>query len=337
MSYTVTFQNYSKSFMVEENELILDAAIRQGINFPYTCTKGFCGACKGELLSGEIEYVKEPKKLERLAESEKTELTSLFCSCIAKSNLLIDIKIIDELENITVDNYPVKIVELLKLAPDVLMIKLKIPENRVFNFLPGQYIDILLENEKRRSFSLANSLVNNQYLELHIRLVENGYFTPDLFKNYNQGDILRIEGPHGAFFHKKNNRPMIFIAGGTGFAPVKSIVEQLINDNNNLPIFIYWGVRDIVDLYLPELPQLWANVHHNISYQAVLSQNTDSHWLGKTGYVHEALLKDFDSFDKYDVYASGPPAMIEAIKSELLKKGLNLDNFYFDSFDYAEE
>lgn len=338
MSYTVTFENYSKSFSVDKDELILDAAVRQGINFPYTCSKGFCGACKGELLSGDIEYKKDPKKLEKLDSSEKTDITTLFCSCVAKSDLHIDIEIIDELEGIDVDTYPAKIIDLTTLAPDVLLIKLKIPENIKMNFIPGQYIDILMDDGKKRSFSLANAVYDNELLQLHIRLVEDGYLTPQLFKDYKVGDILRIDGPHGAFFYKKGkNKPLIFIAGGTGFAPVKSIVEQLIHDNSSLPINIYWGARDSIDLYLSELADSWDKSNTNIKFIPVLSQCSDDNWSGKKGYVHQTVCDDFKSLAEYDIYACGPPIMIESAQTAFKEKGLKLDNFYYDSFDYAED
>jgi len=234
---------------------------------------------------------------------------------------------------------PCRIQSMQKAADDVMILTLKLPAEEGLQFLPGQYIDILLEDGKKRSFSLANPPHNDEYLDLHIRHVTGGLFTDQLFSTSKVMDILRIEGPHGSFFYREaTERPLIFVAGGTGFAPIKSIIEHLIAEKMSLPIYLYWGVRTQADLYMDDLAKQWQADFPNIHYIPVLSEaENDQQWSGKTGFVHQSVCDDFSDLCEYDIYACGPPIMTSSAEKAFKQKGLGKDNFFSDSFDYAEQ
>ncbi|MFK5985419.1 MAG: CDP-6-deoxy-delta-3,4-glucoseen reductase [Pseudomonadota bacterium] len=335
MSFKVTIHSNQISFQVEANENIIDAALNQGINLPYGCRNGFCGACKGEVLSGQISYPEQPKSL---SDEEMEQNIAFFCSCVAESDLEIDIEIIEEVSSIEIKTMPCRIHSLEKISSDVMFMSLKLPAEERLQFLPGQYIDILLVDGKRRSFSLANPPHKDEFLELHLRHVPGGIFTDQVFSSMKEMDILRIEGPHGSFFFKEQSqRPMIFMAGGTGFAPIKAIVEHLIAEKIDRPVYIYWGARNQPDLYMDQLAKQWQLDYPNISYIPVLSDaENDHHWEGKKGFVHQVICDDFDDLSAYDVYACGPPIMISSAQTAFKDKNMDEEHFYFDSFDYAE-
>jgi len=220
------------------------------------------------------------------------------------------------------------------LTHDVMELTLKLPVTERLQFLAGQYISILLPDGRRRSFSLANAPHDDQLLILHVRHVPGGDFTGYVFDELQEKSILRIEGPLGNFFlHDDSNRPMIFMAGGTGFAPVKSITEHCIAENTNRPIYIYWGARAQRDLYLDDLPRRWAQEYEHIHYTPVLSEpQASDQWQGRTGFVHQAILKDFTDLSSYDIYACGPPAMVEAGHTAFLRHNMDEAHFYSDAF-----
>ncbi len=336
MSYKVTINSNQVSFQVEIGEKILDAALNQGINLPYGCKNGFCGACQGKIISGEVSYEEQPQKL---SDDDIKNQLAFFCSCTANSDLTIDIDLVEETSSIEVKTMPTRIHSMEKLSSDVMLMYLKLPAEERLQFLAGQYIDILLVDGKKRSFSLANPPHKDDYLELHLRHVPGGVFTDQVFSSIKEKDILRIEGPHGNFFyHEKSQRPIIFMAGGTGFAPVKAIIEHLIAEKIELPIYLYWGARDQDDLYMDKLAKQWQDDFANIHYVPVLSDTKEeSSWTGKTGYVHQAIVDDIDDLSNYDVYACGPPIMINSAQTVFKQKGLSEDNFFFDSFEYAEQ
>jgi CDP-4-dehydro-6-deoxyglucose reductase len=214
---------------------------------------------------------------------------------------------------------------------------IKLPASERLQFLPGQYIDILLEDGRHRSFSIANSPQNDDFLELHIRFVEKGLFTTKVFNSMQNKDLLRIEGPHGSFFfHEDSNKDILLMAGGTGFAPIKGIIEHLISEEVTRPIYLYWGVRSEADLYMLELAEKWVAERDNIQFVPVLS-DADDNWSGRTGYVHEAVLSDFDDLSVFDIYTCGPPAMIQSAEKSFQEKGMKKEQFFYDSFDYAND
>jgi len=337
MSFDVTVQPSGHQFTVKKDEFILDAALRQGISFPYGCRSGTCATCLGNVLSGSVEY---PKGLPlSLMENEHEQGKALFCSAVATSSLVIEVKEIVGVTDIQAKTLPARVASLRKLSHDVMEMTLKLPATERLQFRSGQYIEFLLRDGKRRAFSIANSPSNDEYVELHLRLIEGGYFTQHVFNEMKEKALVRINGPLGTFFIRDDSkRPLIFIAGGTGFAPIKSMVEKLIEEGDKREMHIYWGVRAQTDLYSDHLPKKWDYQHENIHYVPVLSATNESdNWEGREGFVHKAVATDFNDLSAYDVYMAGPPPMINAAKELFIQQGLAEKNLFSDSFEYSED
>ncbi len=330
-------------FLVEPGETVLTAALRQGIKFPYGCRSGLCGSCKGRLLEGHIEYLGEPKAL---TPKERAAGYALFCRAIPLTDLLIELEELDPLKGIEVRTLPARVDEMERLAPDVMRLFLKLPEAVDFKYLPGQYIDVLLKEGKRRSYSMANPPHRAGRLEFHIRHVKGGLFTEHVFSTMKVRDILRIRGPLGNFYLREDSdRPVIFVAGGTGFAPIKAMLEHAFYEGLERPVFLgldrpfhlYWGARTLKDLYLHGLPLQWEREHELFTYTPVLSEPLpEDRWEGRTGLVVDAVVEDHPDLSLFDVYASGPPAMVEAGEEAFTAQGLPLERYFYDAFTYME-
>lgn len=335
MSFSVKIEPSGRRFTVDENESILNAALRQGINLPYGCRDGHCGSCKARLLEGEVDY---PSQLltEALSEEERTAGVTLLCQANALSDLTLEAHMVDSSDDVVVKKLPCRVQSKRLLNHDVMEITLKLPVTERMQFLAGQYISILLPDGRHRSFSLANAPCDDQLLVLHVRHVPGGDFTGYVFNELQEKAILRIEGPLGKFFlHDGSQRAMIFMAGGTGFAPVKSLTEHCIAEKSTRPIHIYWGARAKQDLYMDDLPRRWAQEYEHVHYTPVLSEPLESDaWKGRTGFVHQVILMDFADLSPYDVYACGPPAMVEAGHTAFIRQGMNEAHFYSDAFEF---
>jgi len=335
MSYQVTVQPSGKQFAAEADETLLDAALRQGLTLPYGCKDGACGACKGKVVSGTVDHGKA--QAHALKDDEKAAGQTLYCCAKAQSDLVIECKQVSSAGDIPVKTLPSRIEKLEKLAPDVIELHLRLPASERLQFWAGQYIDILLKDGKKRSYSLANAPHDDALLQLHIRHVPGGLFTDQVFSTMKVRDILRFNGPHGTFYLREDSKkPMILLAGGTGFAPIKAIVEHAIAEQCERPMFIYWGAKARVDLYQNALPEQWAAEHANIRYIPVLSEPAvDDAWTGRTGFVHQAVLADFPDLSGYQAYACGAPVMIDAAKRDFTSKGLPEEEFFADAFTFS--
>lgn len=333
-TYRVRIEPSGHVFDAAENETVLEAALRAGFTLPYSCRNGSCGTCKGRILEGEVDYgVYEAKAL---SPEERTQGKALFCQAVPRSDLVIAAKEIGLVGDIPIKLLPARVVQMERRAHDVMVLSLKLPQTERFRFLAGQYIDILLKNGARRSFSLANPPQQDNILELHVRRVPGGMFSDHVFTQMKEKDLLRFRGPLGIFFLRESERPAILVAGGTGFAPIKSIVEDAIARGIARPLHVYWGVRARRDLYFDELPPRWARDHAHIRYTPVLSEPVDDdRWTGRTGWVHETVLADHPDLGDFEVYASGPPPMIEAIRASFFAHALPEDRLYYDSFEFA--
>lgn len=335
MSFKITVQPSGHTFEADEVDTILDAALAHGLAFPYGCRSGKCGSCVGKLLEGKIEYSKgfSPKKED--TENNKTFL----CQAIPRSDLEIEMHEIESTEGIEVRILPVRVEVLDNLNHDVMAMKLKLPDSERLQFLAGQYIHILLEDGQKRAYSMANAPHDDQLIELHLREVPGGYFSNIVFHEMKEKAMLRIEGPLGSFFlREKSMRPIILMAGGTGFAPVKAIVEHAIASGIKRPIYLFWGVRAKRDLYHHALATQWANEYENIEYIPTLSDPLpEDEWEGETGFVHDVVTERFSDLSGYDVYLCGPPPMIEAGKTSFIAQGLPEDRLFFDSFEFSHE
>jgi CDP-4-dehydro-6-deoxyglucose reductase len=335
MSYQITVQPSGRQFTAEADETLLDAALRQGLTMPYGCKDGACGACKGHVQSGSVDHGKA--QAHALKDDEKAAGMTLYCCAKPQSDLVIECKQITSGAQIPVKTLPARIEKLERLAPDVIELQLRLPASERLQFLAGQYIDILLKDGKKRSFSLANAPHDDALLQLHIRHVPGGVFTDQVFSTMKVRDILRFNGPHGSFYLREDSaKPMILLAGGTGFAPIKAIVEHAIAENCQRPMFIYWGAKAKVDLYQNVLPEKWAAEHGHIRYVPVLSEPAaDDAWAGRSGLVHQVVLADFPDLAGYQVYACGAPVMIEAAKRDFMGQGLPEDEFFADAFTFS--
>lgn len=336
MSYTIEIKPSGHQYEVEEGETILEAGLRHGFNLPYSCRGGSCGACKGKVMQGSFFY--EDEDIFGISDEEKQQNLALFCQAVPTSDMVIEVKEIGANKDIIVKTLPCRVEKMEKLADDVMRIYLKLPQSERLQFLAGQYIEILLKDGRRRAFSMANAPHNDALLELHIRDV-GGHFTQHVFNEMQEKALLRFEGPLGSFFYREDSdKPMIMMAGGTGFAPIKAIVEHVQAQGINREIYLYWGARDRASLYLHELAQNWAEEIPQLTYVPVLSEAKESdQWQGRQGFVHEAILEDFDDLSAYEVYACGPPVMIDAGKQAFIKHGLEPDCYYTDAFTFAKD
>ncbi|MGI9316338.1 MAG: CDP-6-deoxy-delta-3,4-glucoseen reductase [bacterium] len=338
MSFTVTNQRNDGSFPVDSKETILDAALRDNRIFPYGCRSGVCGACKCTLVSGSVDYGEHEEFA--LTDDEKEAGKMLICQATPLEDVVIDVDEVMSGQNIQIKILPCRVGKLERLAEDVVRIYLTLPKSQEFNYIAGQYIDILMKDGQRRSFSIANqpAVSKDQGLELHIRHVPGGHFTPRVFDSMKERDLLRLEGPFGTYFLQTEvDRPIIMIAGGTGFSPIKGLIEHAMAEDSNYSIHLFWGARDQQDLYLDELARNWVEMYPNFKYTPVLSDSTSESWTGATGWVHDSVVNSYGSFADYDVYASGPPIMIDAVRDSLSAKEMKVEHFFFDSFDYAPQ
>jgi CDP-4-dehydro-6-deoxyglucose reductase len=330
--HEVRLEPSGNAFRVAPGETILEAALRQNVGLPYGCRNGACGACKGVVREGTLDYGEYQERA--LHDTEKAAGKALTCVGRPLSDLTLEVRELSGARDLAIRTLPCRVERAIKPAEDVVMIYLKLPAGERLQFLAGQYIDILMKDGKRRSFSLANAPHDDQFLQLHIRKTPGGVFSRYVFEEMKERAILRFEGPLGTFYLREDSdKPMIFVAGGTGFAPVKAQIEHLFHHGDDRPVVLYWGARAKKDLYMHELPMKWAADHPSFSYVPVLSDALpEDAWTGRTGFVHQAVLDDFPSLANYQVYACGAPAMTDLAKKTFVEKGLPEDEFYCDAF-----
>lgn len=335
MSHQVTLQSSGKTFAVAKDETVLSAAIEAGYNLPYGCRNGACGACKGKLVSGEVAYGDHQETA--LTETEKQAGHALFCCAKPLTDLVIDCREVTALNGIKPRIMPARVEKMEKLSPDVMALYLKLPSNERLQFMAGQYVEFLLKDGKRRAFSLANAPHDDALLEIHMRLVAGGQFTQYVFSEMHEKAILRFEGPFGSFYLREDSdRPLIFVAGGTGFAPIKGIIEHAIHHHHQREIIIYWGARTRADLYMHDLPTRWQEQYPHITYIPVLSEPLpEDNWQGRTGLVHVAVMEDYEALNDYQVYCCGAPQMVDIAHLAFQAHGLPPEEFFSDSFTFA--
>jgi CDP-4-dehydro-6-deoxyglucose reductase len=335
MTFKIRIQSSGREFTAGEKETVLAAALRQGVMLPYSCRNGACGTCKGKVLAGQVDYGTYETKA--MSEAEREQGHALFCQAKPLSDLVIEAKEIAAAKDIPIRIMPARVVKMERLVDDVMRLSLKLAEGQRLQYLAGQYIDILLSGNQRRSFSLSTSPLSDELLQLHIRHVPGGFFTGHVFTKMQEKDLLRFQGPFGMFFLREDSdRPAILVAGGTGFAPIKGILEYAFAKGVTRPLHLYWGVRAKRDLYLHDLPQAWVRKHGNFKFTPVLSEpRPEDRWDGRQGWVHEAMAADYPDLSRHEVYASGPPPMIDALKVVVKKHGLPEDRLYYDSFEFA--
>jgi CDP-4-dehydro-6-deoxyglucose reductase, E3 len=313
---------------------VLDAALAAGLNLPHSCKSGHCASCRARLISGEIQYPNG--RTAGLTEDEARRGYVLLCQARARSDLVVEARVVANVGDVEIKTLPCRIAKLTRLAPDVMQVLLRLPAVEPLTFKAGQYLDVLLEGGRRRSFSIASPPHDSGLIELHVRRVPGGGFTDAVFERLREGSLLKIEGPIGQFVYREAAEPALMIAGGTGFAPIKAMLRQVLERGPARDIHFYWGARQPVDLYEEDLVMEWARQFPRLRFTAVLSEASAAGGTHRRlGWVHETVLADHPSLSSFDVYAAGPPAMIEAIRASFPARGVSEDRLHFDSFDYA--
>jgi CDP-4-dehydro-6-deoxyglucose reductase len=336
MTFTVTVQPSGRSFSVERDEPVLLAAIRQGVGLPYGCKDGACGSCKCRLLEGRVIHGVHQSKA--LSAEEEAAGWMLTCQGAPQTDLVIEARTVPGAGEFPVRKMPSRVTSIAKPAPDVAILQLQLPANDVLQYHAGQYVEFILRDNSRRSYSMANAPHTQTVkpgIELHVRHLPGGKFTDHVFGAMKEKDILRVEGPFGSFFLREDtDKPMILLASGTGFAPIKAIIEHMQFKNSQRHAVLYWGCRSKVDLYLHDWALAAAEQMPNLQYIPVLSEpKPEDAWTGRTGFVHQAVMHDHPNLTRHQVYACGVPIMVESAKRDfVMKAGLPDDEFYADSF-----
>jgi len=335
MPYTVNLANEDVSFFCEEDQTILEAALKNDILISYGCRNGQCGSCKGELISGQIDYPEGQP--DAIAQDEIDHGIAVFCKAVPKSNVHIKVNVLEPEPDITVKTLPAKVKQIDYLSDDVIRLMLKLPAVEPFIFKAGQWVYFVLKDGRKRAFSIANSPNDKNEIELQIRHAIGGVFTDFVFNQLKVNALLRIEGPHGTFFYQQTKRPVLLVAGGTGFAPLKGIFEEISRAGFTQPIHLFWGSRAKKDLYQESMVEQWVK-DHGIKYTPVLSDaKPDDNWQGETGFVHQAVIKAYPDLTAYAVYMAGPPQMIESCRDSFIAAGLDSQELHYDSFDYSTD
>ena len=337
MAKTVHLVPSGKRFQVEDGETVLAAALRQGVHLPYGCRTGSCGTCRAHVQQGESRYPDGPPLALTALEMNAGE--ALLCRAVPESDLTVEAQEITAMAKLRVRAMPCRVARMEILAHDVMGLHLRLPAVERMQFLPGQYIDILLPDNHRRSFSLANPPHDDEYLELHVRNVPGGLFSKEVFQHLHVNALLRIQGPLGTFFLREDSeRPLVMIAGGTGYAPIQAMLRHLFERGKARDIVFYWGARAGRDLYADARLQEWARSRPGFRYVPVLSEPMqEDRWTGRTGFVHEAVLADFPDLSGHDLYLSGPPPMVQAARAAFPGRGADPLHIYSDSFDFPAE
>jgi len=333
MSHQITIKPSNHALTANDGETVLAAALREGITLPYGCRNGACGSCKGRILEGTVDYGNSQSHV--LADFEKKAGLALFCQARPLSDLVIEAREISGVGELQIRKLPCRVQEIHKVAPDVVVLKLKLPANERLQFLAGQYIDILMKDGKRRSYSMGNPPHDDEYIELHVRNRSKGAFTEYVFNRMKEKDILRFEGPLGTFFLREDSdKPMILVASGTGFAPIKSIIEHAFQLGTTRQMVLYWGGRRPADIYMGELAARWQQEHDNFSFVPVISDAApEDNWSGRKGFVHRAVMEDFPDMSGYQVYSCGAPIVVESAHLDFTTScKLPEEEFYSDAF-----
>ena len=340
--HSVRIEPHGRTLRVTPGQPILQAALSAGLNLPHSCKSGHCGSCRARLLAGAIHYPDGPPLGITAEEVGRGDI--LLCQARADSDLTVRARLIASVADVEIKTLPCRIARLTPLAPDVMQLWLRLPAVERLRFHPGQYLDVLLENGRRRSFSIASPPHDSEALELHVRRVNGGGFSERLFGaaagvgSLGTGALLRIEGPIGQFSYREGLGPVLMVAGGTGFAPLKSMLRHMLETGIRRDLHLYWGARHTQDVYEEALVLEWVRRHPQLKFTAVLSEASAAEAAHhRAGWVHEAVLADYPELARFEVYAAGPPAMIEAMRTHFPRHGLSAERLYFDSFDYAPD
>ena len=317
-----------RQISVRPGETVLGAALRQGVVLPYSCRNGTCASCRAQLIDGAVSYPgAEPAALEA---DDLADGAALLCQAVPDGE-------VEAVRGIRTHVLPARVQSRERLSHEVMRVMLQLPRTPPLNYLAGQYMDVLLSGGRRRAFSIASPPSETGFLELHVKHVAGGGFTGHVFETMNEREILRLEGPLGTFFIRQgSDRPMIMVAGGTGFAPVKAMIEELLIAGDTRPVHLYWGARSPDELYQTDLVAEWSERHPDLRFEPVLSEGGGIPGY-RSGWVHEAVIADHPDLSGFDVYMSGPPAMIDAARHAFAEADVDPDRLFYDSFDFSPD
>ena len=341
MSFNITVQPSGRTFSAQSDETLLAAGLRQGVGMPYGCKDGACGSCKCKKISGEVTHGNHQEKA--LSAAEEANGFVLTCCATAQSDVVLESRQVTEEGAFPIKKMPVRVLSLEKKSDDVMVVKLQLPANDVMQFHAGQYVDFLLRDGDRRSYSMANAphtlVAGSPAIELHIRHMPGGKFTDHVFGAMKEKEIQRIEGPQGSFYLREDsNKPIVLLASGTGFAPIKAILEHMQHKGITRPTRLYWGGRRPGDLYLHEWVQVQLAAMPHVTYIPVVSDALPQDaWTGRTGFVHLAVLQDTPNLSGFEVYACGAPIVVDSARADYTQAGLSNDDFYADAFTSAAD
>jgi len=333
--FRISVQPSERSFTAGASETILAAAIRQGVAMPYGCKDGACGSCKCRKLSGSV--VHGPHQSKALSEEEEAAGFVLACCAVPHSDLVLESRQVTQAGAFAIRKMPTRVITLERKSPDVIVLRLQLPANESFDYHAGQYVDFLLQGGVRRSYSMANAphtLSQAASLELHIRHLPGGQFTDHVFRTMKEREILRIEGPYGSLFLREDSsKPIVLLASGTGFAPVKAILEHMQFKAITRSATLYWGGRRPQDLYLDDWVRARLADMPQLRYVPVISDALpEDRWSGRGGFVHRAVLQDLPDLSGHQVYACGTPVMVDSARADFVQAGLPDHEFYADAF-----
>jgi CDP-4-dehydro-6-deoxyglucose reductase len=336
MSFKVKVEPSGRTFSTQDGETVLAAAIRQGIGLPYGCKDGACGSCKCKKLEGQVSH--GPHQSKALSEQEEAQGLMLACCALPHSDLVIESRQVGEEGAFAVRKMPARVNGLKRASHDVMIVGLQLPANEVFKYHAGQYVEFLLRDGDRRSYSMANAphtQAQSPSIELHLRHMPGGKFTDTVFSTMKEKDILRIEGPYGSFYLREtSNKPMVLLASGTGFAPIKALIEHMQFKNITRPAVLYWGGRRPADLYMHDWIEARCREMPHLRYVPVVSDALpEDQWQGRTGFVHRAVLQDLPDLSGHQVYACGAPIVVDSARADFsASAGLPEEEFFADSF-----
>ena len=340
-AFQITVEPSGRQFSVSDSETILAAAITAGVGLPYGCKDGACGSCKCKKISGEVTH--DSYSSNALTPAELETGWVLTCRATAHTDVVLESRQVSMVDTFPVKKMPVRVGALEKLSDDVMRVQLQLPASSVFKYLAGQYIEFILRDGSRRAYSIATPphlQDSAPGLELHIRHLPGGLFTDHVFGGLKEKEILRAEGPFGSFFLREDSdKPLVFLASGTGFAPIKGLLAHLQHQGSTRPVSVYWGGRRPADLYEDAWLATMAAAMPHVTYIPVVSDaQAQDHWTGRTGYVHQAVLDDFADLSGHAVYACGAPVMVEAARSSYTTlRALPGDAFFADAFTSAAD
>jgi CDP-4-dehydro-6-deoxyglucose reductase len=332
-AFSVTVEPSGRTFSVQHSETILTAGIRQGIGLPYGCKDGACGSCKCKILQGSVVHASHQDKA--LSPDEENSGYVLTCCATLQSDVILESRQVSEAGALPIKKMPTRVSAMRRANDDVMVIHLQLPANDTFAYRAGQYVEFLLRDGVRRSYSIAHAMHLGPGIELHVRHMPGGLFTDQVFGAMKEKDILRIEGPFGSFYLRENSdKPIILLASGTGFAPVKAIIEHIRHQDIARKVVLYWGARTPSDLYMQEWVYAQLAVMPTLTYVPVVSDAAPADsWSGRTGFVHRAVMQDFADMSAHQVYACGAPIVVESARSDFVSQcGLHIDDFFADAF-----